>query len=99
MKKNINTTTKEYIKGLLVLIVFIITLIFCSKIETNYSIKGSVIQVRGNNTLVQDTKGNEWECITDEFNVNDKVILIMHNNHTDKNLKDDYILSIKKNEN
>ena len=87
---------KEWIQGLLIAIIFILILNFCSIVETTYTQNATVIQVKNNIILIEDKKGYVWEFKASEFSVGDKVKLTMDNNHTDLIINDDKIKQIKK---
>ena len=89
-------TLKEGIQGLLITIVFILMLSFCSIVETTYTRKATVTKVKNNIILFEDNCGHVWEVNGYDFSVGDKVKLIMDNNHTDFNINDDIIKKIKK---
>lgn len=88
---------KEKIYVLFVLILFVITLSFLSKIDTTYTIEGLVIKQEENIIFLQDTTGNIWK-VTDrkDLKENDKVLITFDNKHTTTK-EDDEIKKIEKN--
>ena len=87
---------KKWIQSLLIIIIFILIFSFCSIIETTYTRKATIIQIKDNTILMKDENNYVWEFNTNEFSVGDEVKLTLDNNHTDLIIKDDKIKKIKK---
>lgn len=82
------------IKGFAIALIGIITLSCVSLIETTYTMKAHVIDVKGTKVLAIDDTGEPWEFYTDEISVNDNIKLIFDDNHTN-NRRDDVIKNYK----
>jgi hypothetical protein len=86
-------------EGLIIVIVFIVLLGFCSKIESTYTRKARVCTIEDKTVLFIDETGNIWEWELEEgeeYRVNEKVKLVMFSNFTDDIIEDDEIKKIKK---
>jgi hypothetical protein len=79
-----------------VLVLFLICLAFCSKIETEYTKECIVKNVQADKILIEDKTGSLWEFEGTNFSTGDKVRVTFNNNHTDT-IKDDKIKKIEKN--
>lgn len=82
-------------KALLVTAIFSLALCFCSKVETTYNRKATVININNEIVTVIDESGNEWDFIGNNFSIGDKVKLVMDNNHTNT-IRDDVIKNVIK---
>ena len=79
----------------------IISLILYSLVsynETTYKREATIVSVNGGEYTVQDTTNNIWkfEDYSLNYRINDKVTLIMNNNHTDNVITDDTIRKVVK---
>lgn len=88
----------KWIKGMMIVIAFVLVLCVCDRIDSRYSVEGSVVEKRGNVILLIDETGEAWEFEEEEesFNVNEEVTIQFDNNHT-LTRYDDEIKRIKKN--
>lgn len=84
------------IKTMCCLFVIASLFIIAGKIESEYSISGTVIQVHDNTVRIEDTRGKVWETKASGFNYNDKVMIVMYNNHTYDYIYDDEVVRIRK---
>lgn len=89
-----------YLQGLLMVISFLLIFILCSQIESTYKRNAKVVSVDQEVVTFEDETGNfwEWERETNEreYKTNEKVKLIMFNNHTDNKVEDDEIKRVKR---
>ena len=91
-KKNIITIFQMII----VSVIFVASLAFCSYVESHYSIKGRVYQVEDNIVTFEDKTGNLWDAITDEdLTKGQEVKIYFYNNHTDNTRFDDELINYK----
>lgn len=79
----------------------IISLILYSLVsynETTYKREATIVSVEGGEYTVQDTTNNIWKFEGYPLNcqINDKVTLIINNNHTDNVITDDIIRKVVK---
>lgn len=65
-------------------------------IETHYTREAKVIEVTGENIVVEDTTNNVWSFEGDGFAVGDKVTLKMDNSCTNNTIYDDAIVKVEK---
>ena len=90
----------KWIKGMMIVVAFVFVLCVCDRIDSRYSVKGSVVEKSGNVILLIDETGEAWEFEEEEekesFNVNEEVTIQFDNNHT-LTRYDDEIKRIKKN--
>lgn len=84
------------IKGFIFLIVCILIFLLCSYIETTYTRTAIIKKTENGFVLVEDSCGNLWEFKGDNYNVGDKVDLVMDTKHTDSIITDDQIKAVKK---
>lgn len=87
---------KENLKTLLAGLAFVLAFSFCSCTESTYTRKAVVRNITKDTITVEDEGGNFWEFFGDGFNVDDKVKLIMDNNHTDSIITDDIVKNVKR---
>lgn len=97
-KKGVRTIrykSNEIIGTVLLAISIFIVFAVCSKIEMTYTRKAVVTEI--NNTLVTftDECGYNWQADLERLEIGDRVKLIMDNNTTNNNIKDDKIIKIK----
>lgn len=79
--------------------VVIISLILYSLVsynETTYKREAIIVSVKGGEYTAQDTTNNTWkfENYPLNYQIDDKVTLIMNNNHTDNIVTDDIIRKV-----
>lgn len=86
--------TQENLMGLFVAVVFVLILTICSIIETQYTREATVVGYRTDAVVVQDKQGNEWSFIGTGYDLGEKLVLVMDNNHT-MQVEDDRIIRIK----
>ena len=88
---------KEKIYGIIVGILFLLALVFATKISTTYTREGTVIKINENNFVtVKDDTNNLWEFKPNKILcVGDKIKLYMNNVNT-STIKDDKINKKKK---
>lgn len=87
---------KEIIKNVIIIIAIVITFCWCSWDESHYTREATVIGIIGNTVTVMDECGYTWAFEGNDFNVNDKVKLMMNTMHTDSNIFDDKIEDVKR---
>lgn len=63
-------------------------------VECHYIKEATVVEINDNVITVRDTTGNKWDFFGSNYQVNDKVILKMYNNHTDNIIIDDEIIDV-----
>ena len=79
------------------IIIFVIALFYFSAwIESHYTKKATVVNVKNNVVTVIDNSNNIWDFKGDGFYINDKVELLMNNSQTDCYIFDDVIENVKK---
>ena len=87
---------KQFICGLLVVLVFTFIVGCVGGIEHNYIRPDcEVIAVGRGVVTVEDKGGNVWEFEGSGYCVGDKVDLKMHTNFTHNTFEDDYIVKVK----
>ena len=87
--------SNEIIGTILLVISILVIFAVCSQIEMTYTRKAVVTEV--DNTLVTftDECGYDWQADLEGFEKGVRVILIMDNNTTNNNIKDDKIIKVK----
>ena len=88
--------TKEIMKNVIIIIAIVIIFCWCSWDESHYTREATVIGVIGDTVTVMDKCGYTWAFEGNDFNVNDKVKLMMNTMHTDSNIFDDKIEDVKR---
>ena len=88
----------KYEKKQLVLVglLILVLLIFCSYVESFYTRKGTVKYTIDDLVVVEDECGYEWEFYGDDYIQGDEVLMLMDNNHTDLIIEDDVITHVKR---
>ena len=88
----------KYEKKQLVLVglLILVLLIFCSYVESFYTRKGTVKYTIDDLVVVEDECGYEWEFYGDNYIQGDEVLMLMDNNHTDLIIEDDVITHVKR---
>ena len=51
----------KWIKGMMIVIAFVLVLCVCDRIDSRYSVKGSIVEKSGNVILLIDETGEAWE--------------------------------------
>lgn len=87
---------KEKIQGLLIAIIFILALSFCSIVETTYTQNATVIQIKDDIALIETKDGYVWNFNARGLSLGDEVRLVMDNNHTYSIVSDDRVKRVKK---
>lgn len=88
---------KEVIKGILFIIIFIIIFKICGIVESTNIKKGYVTNIEERLITIEDTQGKEWQYVTNKkLAINDKVSIVIDNNNTEDNEKDDIVKKVKK---
>lgn len=90
---------KKEVAVKVVFIIIIIIVLFKLSIIVNSSIvkDGYVVDVEDKLITVEDIQGKEWQYITNKkFIINDKVSIVIDNNNTEDDEKDDIVKRIKK---
>ena len=97
-RKEETMTIKTFIKCQIVLFCIMVVVLFhfVSYIERTDVKEAVVIEVNNDEVVVVDRAGQEWAFYGDEYSVNERVKLIIDNNHTEDNLFDDEIINVKK---
>ena len=85
---------RDKIVGLGIGVIFTALLTVCSLIETRYTREAVVVSYRADAVVVQDKQGNEWGFIGTGYELGEKLVLVMDNNHT-MQVEDDRIIRIK----
>lgn len=94
-------TKRDYlVKGLILVLAFVLVLVFCSVIESTYRREVKVNAVENNVITFEDENGFLWDWEQEEsekaYTIGEKATLIMFNNHTDNNIYDDEIKRVKR---
>lgn len=63
--------------------------------ESHYSTRGTIVEVDGMETTIEDRSGNLWIIENDNFKVGDNVEVNFFNNGTDYDRTDDEIIFVK----
>jgi hypothetical protein len=91
---------KNTIKYILITIAIITTLMILTTIEHTYT-RDVIVHKIDNNTqeiTVIDTNYNVWKYYTQDttqYTVGQEITVVMNDNHTDSNIKDDKIVEVK----
>lgn len=85
---------RNKIVGLGIGVIFTALLTVCSLIETRYTREAVVVSYRADAVVVQDEQGHEWGFIGTGYELGEKLVLVMDNNHT-MQVEDDRIIRIK----
>lgn len=89
-------TRHEKKQLILVGLLILVLLIFCSYVESFYTRKGTVKYIVDDLIVVEDECGYEWEFYGDDYIQGDEVLMLMDNNHTDLIIEDDVITHVKR---
>ena len=87
-----------FIQSIALIFGFIFLAIVIDKIDSTYTREAKVNSIEGNIITFEDTNGNfwEWEQEKEDFQIKEKVTLIMDTRGTDTNIRDDEIVRIKR---
>ena len=88
-------TIHEKKQLILVSLLILVLLIFCSYVESFYTRKGTVKYIIDDLVIVEDECGYEWEFRGNDYIQGDEVLMLMDNNHTDLIIEDDVITHVK----
>lgn len=91
---------KNIIKYILITIVMITVLIILTTIEHTYTREVTVYKIDNNTQeiTVVDNNYNVWKYYTQDttqYTVGQEITVVMNDNHTDSNIKDDKIVKVK----
>ena len=76
--------------------IFMLALLYCACwYECHYAKDCVVVSVDNDVVSVEDTQGNLWEFIGDDYKVTDVVRVTFYTNHTDTELFDDEIVDVR----
>ena len=84
------------IQIIIIITCFIVCLTLCSHIGTTYTRSATVIDVIEDLIVAKDSTGNIWKFKGTNFIIGDQIKLIMDNQLTDENVKDDIVKDAKK---
>lgn len=87
---------KDAIGSFMFMFIIVIALLICSFFETTYTQTARVIEVKSEYVIVETDNGQKWRVQDDTLTYDDKVELLIYDNHTIDNRKDDTIKRIKK---
>lgn len=85
----------ERVKNITLLVIMFILFCWCSWYESHYTREATVINVNNDMVTVLDMTDNVWEFEGDGFTIGDNVKMSMDTRHTDSNIYDDEIVSVK----
>lgn len=87
---------KKTISSMLLAIgLFVAMPMVCGMLDSQYAKLGTVVDTNGSKVYVQDVGGNIWTFYGDNFNHNDRIKMVMDNNHT-AIINDDRVIKAKK---
>ena len=93
--------TKEEVVGFIGLVFIVFLFGLSGKIESEYTIKGTITDMYETNLVVTDKRGYDW-IVDREFDLEnvyylgDEVKVTFDNHHTDMNRDDDTVLKIER---
>lgn len=96
MTKRGKKKAKQTIKIILLIIIVMILFGVASWYETHYTRDAKVINVSNSIVTVIDRTKNVWTFEGTDFNINDRIELLMNTKHTKDNIYDDEIIKVKK---
>lgn len=87
-----------FVQSVALIFSFIFLAIVIDKIDSTYRREAKVNSIEGNTVTFEDSSGNfwEWEQTREQFQIKEKVTLIMNTKGTDSNIRDDEIIKIKR---
>jgi hypothetical protein len=96
MRKTI-ATVKELVLASSAILIVVVALLFCGWTEQHYTKEATVIEVNKYNDVVCfiDDRGFEWEAEATNVKEGQRVLLLMNNNQTDRDIFDDQVVGVK----
>lgn len=96
MRKTI-ATVKELILASSAILIVVVALLFCGWTEQYYTKEATVIEVNKYNDVVCfiDDRGFKWEAEATNIKEGQRVLLLMNNNQTDRDIFDDQVVGVK----
>lgn len=87
-----------FVQSVALIFSFIFLAIVIDKIDSTYCREAKVNSIEGNTVTFEDSNGNfwEWEQTREQFQIKEKVTLIMNTKGTDLKIQDDEIVKIKR---
>lgn len=85
---------KNIITTLAIVSITVVTLFTTMYIECHYTKEGIVTDIQDSIITIEDSKGQQWEIVGKSFELDQKVTMIMHTNHTDSR-QDDIVKEVK----
>ena len=89
---------KRIITSITIVIIMFLCIGWLSNQEHTYTREVTVHNTQDNTLIVVDNNYNVWSCIVDDttqYNKGDILTVVMNDNYTDSNIKDDKIIGIK----
>lgn len=77
------------------LLIILLTIGLLNGCEAHYTRDVVVVDTECIKTVVKDEQGNLWVFNSSDYNVGDRLTLVMYDNHTTK-ITDDEIIKVKK---
>lgn len=96
LKKKEDGNKMRMIRDLLIAVVLLFGIAFCSYYSFTYTRTAIVTKVENGKVTVTEKDGYVWEFYGDGFSVNDYVEMTMDTNNTDSTIKDDIVKKVKK---
>ena len=75
-------------------IILIIIVIMVLRSEPYYTRKVTIVEVQNQEIVVEDGQGHQWCFGGKEYEVDQEITIVMHNNYTDS-IYDDKIVKVK----
>jgi len=75
--------------------IFVAVWALLSAVESRYTREAIVTEIKEDRVIVEDTCGYIWSFVGEGYQEGEKVTLVMNNNLTTSNIKDDKIIKIK----
>jgi len=85
----------EYFKGVTIIVFLFLAVGICGWYETHYTRTGTVVRMRDDVAIIEDTCGFEWGYEDESLKVGDNVKMRMCTNGTDCYVEDDIIEKIE----
>lgn len=85
---------KKNILIIIMAMILLIIVIIVLKSEPYYTRKVTIIEVQNQEIVVEDGQGHQWCFGGEEYEVDQEITIIMHNNYTDS-IYDDKIVKVK----
>ena len=89
---------KRIITSITIVIIMFLCIGWLSNQEHTYTREVTVHNTQDNTLTVVDNNYNVWSCVVDDttqYNKGDTLTVVMNDNYTDSNIKDDTIIDIK----